>query len=193
MRAIATRRACPPEISCAGAFQIVASCSRSRKLRNPCIAAIARAVGQTKAHVLRNAQMRKEVRVLRQIADRPPVQRHRRRKERKIIERNETIIGRRCAGNARENRTLARARCAEESARFAAADADCDIDGKLRARLTNLRFKHAASHAHDVVRVRAQATAAATRSSRKTTSSGITAGSPKLSRLVQIATGMPAG
>ena len=43
------------------------------QLRDPRVAAVARAVGQSKTHVLRHAQMRKQICILRQIADRAAV------------------------------------------------------------------------------------------------------------------------
>ncbi len=121
---------------------------------------VARSVGIRDAErdVLVDAQVRKEIRILGQVAERPAMEREARRKERRLAERDAAAVRRLDAGDAREDRALARAGDAEQAARGPGGDAQRHVDGEARPQLDDVRVKHRATAA---VRGCAPATATA--------------------------------
>ncbi len=115
MRANATRRACPPEMSAAGA------CHSERKLQavaqggDPLLLRCGggQSFCNSKMNIFSDAQVREEAGLLRHVAERAAMQRQRRRKKLLAVELDKAVIGLLNARDAREHCALARARRAE--------------------------------------------------------------------------------
>jgi hypothetical protein len=97
---------------------------------------------QTEAHVFCYAQVRKQVGLLGEVPDGPPVQREVRWEEREAVERRVAAIGALHAGEAGENGALPSARDAEQPAALASWESKRHVHRKSRAALEDARVKH---------------------------------------------------